>query len=172
MATHNTDVAAAQKVAYRQAANFMNQDLDSQLALWDDSYPNPTLLPTRQAFPFKSWPEIANYYGTHMPIMKLRRWHLAKLTVDLLSRDLAFAWALVEAETEKSSHEIHPGPDLDNGLWPGRVTWVLRRSSGKWKIIHSEDSTLDLFRAYQFWDHHKRIAHQARHVLEPILRLK
>jgi ketosteroid isomerase-like protein len=164
----NDDLAAIEALVRKQGENFKKRDSDSQLALWDSDYPRLTLLPTEREVPLRGWPEIREYYVTMMPRFGAKRWDITSLKIDLLSEDLAFAHFAVEGEAETSLSDLYPESGAGADVWLGRGTYILRRTDKGWKIIHCEDSTLDLFRVYQLWDNHKEIASKAAELLRSI----
>jgi ketosteroid isomerase-like protein len=163
------DAAAVEAIVRKHGSNFVKQDAASQLTLWDQDYPRLTLLPTERKVPLKTWGEIKAYYESAFPDFAAKRWDIVDLTVDLITDDVAFVLVLVDAQALSAVDATPAGFLSDEGLWPGRITYTLHKTSDGWKIIHIEDSTVDLFRAEQVWESHEHLAKQAFEILQPIL---
>jgi hypothetical protein len=87
----------------------------------------------------------------------------------VISDDVAFAFCTVDGEAHATTLDgFYPvGPQAAHVEF--RVSYILRHRGDGWKVIHCEDSSLDLYRAHQLWEHHQSLAELAMAVLDPIL---
>jgi ketosteroid isomerase-like protein len=169
MTPPSDDAGEIEAVVRSHGENFVKRDVDAQLAIWDSSYPMLSLLPTEREKHLRSWAEIKDYYTTVMPYFGTKRWDIRSFKLDFLTPDVAFAIVVVEGEAEGSLEDLYPSSGDNSAYWLGRVTYYLHRTPQGWKIIHCEDSTLDLFRAYQLWERQKGIASAAVETLRSLV---
>jgi hypothetical protein len=174
-----SDKLAVEALVRAHGNNFITQDRAAQLALWDQAYPGITLMPTERIEPITTWAEIKEYYETVMPNpggplkVSMSKWDLSDLTIDFLSEDIAHVTALVDTLYDVTNDEpipqLFPGYGPQDGKWLGRLTYVARRTDDGWKIIHCEDSSLDMFRAQQLGEYHDSLIKKAVEILDPIV---
>lgn len=59
--------------------------------VWDADDPEPWYIPEEISTPFRSWPEIEQYWGPPRRVLRAFRWKFSNLHVKALAQDLALA---------------------------------------------------------------------------------
>jgi ketosteroid isomerase-like protein len=162
----NQDADAIESLVRQHGENFKSKDARAQLALWDSEYPAPTYLPTELDEPLRTWGDIQRYFEEVIPLYGAALWEISLFELDFLADDVAFAVAVVEYEPAVRQERYRATEA--GGKWMRRMSYVVRRTGAGWKIIHGQDSTLDLFRAYQLWEDHKVRGERAVEMLKTI----
>jgi uncharacterized protein (TIGR02246 family) len=134
----DTARVAAVVESWRQA--FEASDAEGLKALWAQTHPGVTYQPTERETPLTSFSEISDYYDQACTLLRSKAWRIWDVQVDVLSPDTAFAFALMDMLVEANDPQ-QPGEHY----WQGRVSFVLTKRDGDWKIVHYEDSTLNRY---------------------------
>jgi hypothetical protein len=79
-------------VLRRTAEIWNSQDFGRLKEVWDADDPEPWYVPEEVTEPFRTWPEIENYWSPKGPrVLDAFRWEFSNLRVKSLSGDLALA---------------------------------------------------------------------------------
>jgi ketosteroid isomerase-like protein len=110
---------------------FATMDVEGLKAIWDQDYDNIIYVPQEMAQPVRGWAEVEQYYKSVAEFLeRVRTMTVGDLSVDVFG-DVAYAFCIFhfEGEVKGQSH-----------IADGRDTFILRRKSGTWKVIHYHES--------------------------------
>lgn len=119
--------------AYRQA--WLASDVEQFKALWDHAHPNLTFMPMERFAVLRDWSSIVAYWESILPLTVMERWEVLNPRIDLLGEDHAFVFA-----EDSFSYQVTDGSQVGSQPYDARTSYVFKRSSGDWKLIHYEDS--------------------------------
>jgi ketosteroid isomerase-like protein len=110
---------------------FAAMDVEGLKAIWDQDYDNILYIPQEKAQPVRGWAGVEQYYESVARLFKrLMTMTVSDVSVDVFG-DVAYAYCVFhfEGEMQEQRH-----------LADGRDTFILRRKSGIWKVIHYHES--------------------------------
>jgi ketosteroid isomerase-like protein len=120
---------AATVEQYRRG--FVTLDVEALKAIWDQGYDQIIYIAQELAQPVREWAGVEQYYQRVVRLLEqVKTMELSDMSVDVFG-DVAFAFLSFHFEGE-----IKGRPHIADG----RVTFVLRRESGTWKVIHYHES--------------------------------
>jgi ketosteroid isomerase-like protein len=114
---------------YRQG--FATMDVEGLKTIWDQDYDNIIYVAQEMAQPVRGWAEVEQYYRRVAELLeRVRTMTVSDLLVDVFG-DVAYAYCTFhfEGELNGQSH-----------IADGRDTFIFRRKSGTWKVIHYHES--------------------------------
>jgi ketosteroid isomerase-like protein len=125
---HRQEIAA---VVEQYRRGFTTMDVEVLQAIWDQGYDNLIYIAQEMALPVCGWAGIERYYRRVASFVeRVRSMTVSDVSVELFG-DVAYAFCLFHFEGEaKGQHHIADG----------RVTFILHRTSGTWKVIHYHES--------------------------------
>jgi ketosteroid isomerase-like protein len=110
---------------------FATMDVEVLKAIWDQDYDNLIYIAQEAVDPVRGWTRIEQYYERVAGFLgRVRTMTVSDLSVDVLG-DVAYAFCIFHFEGELEG-ERH--------VADGRDTFILRRKSGAWKVIHYHES--------------------------------
>jgi ketosteroid isomerase-like protein len=110
---------------------FATLDVEALKAIWDQGYDQIIYIAQEMAQPVRGWVGVEHYYQRVARLLeRVRIMAVSDVSVDVLG-DVAFAFAIFHFESE-----VKGQPHIADG----RVTFVLHRKSGTWKVIHYHES--------------------------------
>ncbi|MCC6381652.1 MAG: nuclear transport factor 2 family protein [Dehalococcoidia bacterium] len=121
-------------------------DVDFAYSWWDRDYPNHVYLALEIASPARSWDAIETYrlWQLEDRLATGTRWDWKTplqpedRRVQVLGEDLVLVYSNLHARGLRP-HE--PEPDEERTpYFTYRVSWLLRRSAGEWKVVHYHES--------------------------------
>ena len=117
-------------VLRRTAELWNSQEFGRLKEVWDARDPEPWYVPEEIAEPFRSWPEIENYWSPKGPrVLDAFRWRFERLRVKSLAPDLALALnPRAGTDPDKESRlERDTAVDADLPLWQKPLMNKLRK---------------------------------------------
>ena len=110
---------------------FATLDIEALTAIWDQDYDQIIYVAQELTAPIKGWKGVEHYYQRVARLLeRVRTMEVSDVSVDVLG-DVAVAFLSFHFEGE-----VKGRPHIADG----RVTFVLRRTSGTWKAIHYHES--------------------------------
>ncbi len=110
---------------------FAAMDVGVLKAIWDQDYDNLIYIAQEATEPVWGWTGIEQYYeGIAGFLGRVKTMTVSDLSVDVLG-DVAYAFCIFHFEGELKGKKH---------IADGRDTFVLRRKSGAWKVIHYHES--------------------------------
>jgi ketosteroid isomerase-like protein len=110
---------------------FATLDVETLKAIWDQDYDQIIYIAQELAEPVWGWAGVEHYYQRVVRLLeRVRTMALSDVSVHVLD-DVAFAFMSFHFEGE-----VKGQPHIADG----RVSFVLRRKSGTWKVIHYHES--------------------------------
>ncbi|HXG67285.1 MAG TPA: nuclear transport factor 2 family protein [Blastocatellia bacterium] len=133
MAASEQDRQQIAAVVEQYRRGFVTGDIEGLKAIWDQDYDNIIYIAQEAARPVRGWAGVEQYYkhvdGLFEPA---RTMTVSDLSVDVFG-DVAYAYCVFHFEG-KFKGQSEPF------LADGRDTFILRRKSGTWKVIHYHES--------------------------------
>ncbi|MBO0789717.1 MAG: nuclear transport factor 2 family protein [Ktedonobacteraceae bacterium] len=114
---------------YRQG--FATMNVETLKAIWDQDYDNIIYIAQEAAQPIRDWAGVEHYYTRVAGLLeRVSTMRVSDVSVEVLG-DVALAFTIFrfEGELKGQSH-----------VADGRVTFLLRRKNGTWKVIHYHES--------------------------------
>jgi len=112
---------------------FATMDVEGLKAIWDQDYDHIIYIAQEMAQPVRGWVGVEHYYQRVAGFLeRVRTMEVSDVSVDVLG-DVASAFLSFHFEGE-----INGQPHIADG----RVTFLLHRKSGTWKVIHYHESRL------------------------------
>ena len=107
-------------------------DVERLKALWDQEYPQLIYVPEEHNDAMTDWAAISKYYDALPALVLSAEWSMDNLMVDVIG-DVAYAYFtfLVKAKVKGIDHTL---------VGDARDTIILRKTGGRWKIIHYHES--------------------------------
>ena len=108
--------------------------LDTSLlkSLWDQSDPNTIYLAEENKTALVGWAGIANYYDGLAALLSNADYKYSDLVVDVFGEAAyAFCYVIGLADAEPEGHRYE---------FNMRVTFILHKTDGQWKIVHYHES--------------------------------
>lgn len=126
--------SAVKTLVEKWTAAFIKKDVPTLRALWDDKYDGLVYQAEEFAAPLVTWLHIKHYYRDVLGLVleKVEKFERTGLWIDVLG-DVAFAYTISDAVMM-----IAHSPDPYKASV--RQTFVVRKVSGAWKIIHYHES--------------------------------
>jgi ketosteroid isomerase-like protein len=110
---------------------FATLDVEALKIIWDQDYDQIIYIAQELAQPVRGWTGVERYYHRVARLLeRVRTMAVSDVSVDILG-DVAFAFLSFHFESE-----VKGQPHIADG----RVTFVLRCTSGTWKVIHYHES--------------------------------
>jgi ketosteroid isomerase-like protein len=131
MAAREQDRQQIAAVIEQYRRGFATMDVEGLTAIWDQDYDHILYIPQEAAQPVRGWAGVEQYYKRVSGLFeRVRTMTVSDVSVDVFG-DVAYAFCRFhfEGEVEGQSH-----------IADGRVTFLLRRTSGTWKVIHYHES--------------------------------
>ncbi len=131
MAAREQDRQQIAAVIEQYRRGFATMDVEGLTAIWDQDYDHILYIPQEAAQPVRGWAGVEQYYKRVSGLFeRVRTMTVSDVSVDVFG-DAAYAFCRFhfEGEVEGQSH-----------IADGRVTFLLRRTSGTWKVIHYHES--------------------------------
>jgi ketosteroid isomerase-like protein len=126
---HDSQQIAAVIEQYRRG--FATLDVTALTAIWDQEYDHIIYIAQELAQPVQGWVGVERYYQRVASFLeRVSTMEVSDVLVDILG-DIASAFLRFHFEGE-----INGRPHIADG----RVTFLLRRTSGAWKVIHYHES--------------------------------
>ena len=123
------DQIAAVVEQYRRG--FATLDIAALKAIWDQDYGQIIYIAQELAQPVWGWAGVEHYYQRVARLLeRVRTMEVSDVSVDIVG-DVAVAFLSFHFEGEVKGRPY---------IADGRVTLVLRRKSGTWKVIHYHES--------------------------------
>ena len=118
-------------------------DMESVKALWDQDYHQLIFIAEDANDPLTDWASISAFYDTVPPMVKRRmNWKMDNLMVDIIdAAAYAYCTLLINADLKSFEHSM---------VFNARFTFMLRKTGGRWKIIHFHES-LSRDRSQEVW---------------------
>ncbi len=133
MAASEQDFQQMAAVIEQYRRGFATLDVERLKAIWDKEYDAIIYIAQEKAQPVRGWAGVERYYeGVAGLLERVRVMTVSDLSADVLD-DVAYAYCVFhfEGEMKGRSH-----------VADGRVTFILRRKGGAWKVIHYHESRL------------------------------
>ncbi|QBD75277.1 DUF4440 domain-containing protein [Ktedonosporobacter rubrisoli] len=131
MATKEQDRQQIAALIEHYRHGFATADIEELKSIWDQDYEQIIYIAQEMAAPMRGWQEVEGYYERigslfkHVTTMKV-----SDVAIDILGEiALAFLHFHFEGELKGQLH-----------MADGRVSFVLQRKSGLWKVIHYHES--------------------------------
>ena len=131
MAASEQDRQQIAAVIEQYRRGFATMDVEGLKAIWDQDYDNILYIPQEAAQPVRGWVGVERYYNRIAGFFeRVRTMTVSDVSVDVFA-EVAYAFCLFHFEGEvKGQHHIADGRD----------TFILRRKSETWKVIHYHES--------------------------------
>ena len=113
-------------------SSLAENDRERLNSLWDQEYQQLIYIAEENNDALLSWGAISKYYDAFPDMVESGEFSLGSLMVDVLG-DAAYAYCTFLAKVNIKGID-HPM------VFDARNTFVLRRSGGRWKIIHYHES--------------------------------
>jgi ketosteroid isomerase-like protein len=114
---------------YRRGFGAM--DIEGLKAIWDQDYDNILYIPQEKAQPVRGWASVEQYYESVARLFKrVMTMRVSDVSLDVFG-DVAYAYCVFHFESEMQGQRH---------VADGRDTFILRRKSGIWKVIHYHES--------------------------------
>jgi ketosteroid isomerase-like protein len=108
-------------------------DFNRLKAIWDQHYDNIIYIPTEAAQPVLGWAAVEEYYRKVASLIdRITTMRVGDVSLDVF-RDVAYAFCTFHAEVNFKAQNQPMIVDARN-------TFILRRKTGTWKIIHYHES--------------------------------
>ena len=122
--------------------SFAAADVEAVKELWDQDYPQLIYTAEESNDHLTDWASISEYYDAIPPMVESMDWQIDDLMVDVIG-DVAYAYCtfFVKAEVKGIDHTL---------IANGRDTFILRKTGGRWKIIHYHES-LSRDHSHEMW---------------------
>jgi ketosteroid isomerase-like protein len=131
MPTSEQDRQQIAAVIEQYRRGFATLDVEALKAIWDQAYDQIIYIAQEMAQPVRSWAGVEHYYQRVARLLeRVRMMAVSDVSVDILG-DVAVAFAIFHFEGE-----VKGQPHIADG----RVSFVLRRKGGIWKVIHYHES--------------------------------
>lgn len=131
MATSDQDRQEIAAVVEQYRRGFAMMDAEVLEAIWDQDYDHGIYIAQEMAQPVRGWAGIERYYKRVAGLLeRVSTMTVSDLSVDVFG-DVAYAFCLFHFEGEIKG-QTH--------IADGRVTFILHRTSGTWKVIHYHES--------------------------------
>jgi ketosteroid isomerase-like protein len=131
MTTSEQDRQQIAAIIEQYRRGFATMDVEVLKSIWDQDYDNLIYIAQEAAEPVRGWTRIEQYYESVAEFLgRVRTMTVSDLAVDVLG-DVAYAFCTFHFEGELEG-ERH--------IADGRDTFILRRKSGAWKVIHYHES--------------------------------
>jgi ketosteroid isomerase-like protein len=112
---------------------FATMDVEALKAIWDQDYDHIIYLPQEAAQPVRGWAGVEQYYENIDGLFeRVGTMTVSDLSLDVFG-DVAYAFCIFHFEG-KFKEQSEPF------IADGRDTFILRRKSGTWKVIHYHES--------------------------------
>ena len=112
---------------------FATMDVEDLKAIWDREYDNIIYIAQELAQPVQGWTGVEQYYKRVTSSLEhVRTMTVSDLSVDVMG-EVAYAFCIFHFEGEIKGQSQPRIAD-------GRNTFILRRKSGAWKVIHYHES--------------------------------
>lgn len=131
MSTNEQDRQHIAAIIEHYRHGFATMNVEELKAIWDQDYDQIIYIAQEMAQPIRGWPGVEHYYQhigrflEHIKTMEVSN-VLADVLGDVASVFLSFHF----------EGEIKGQPHIANG----RVTFLLHRKNGAWKVIHFHES--------------------------------
>jgi ketosteroid isomerase-like protein len=131
MTTSDQDRQQIAAIIEQYRRGFATMDVEVLKSIWDQDYDNLIYIAQEAAEPVLGWTRIEQYYESVAEFLgRVRTMTVSDLAVDVLG-DVAYAFCTFHFEGELKG-ESH--------IADGRDTFILRRKSGVWKVLHYHES--------------------------------
>jgi len=131
VSTGDQDRQEIAAVVEQYRRGFATMDVEALEAIWDQDYDNVIYIAQEMAQPVHGWAGIDRYYKRVAGFLeRVRSMTVSDLSVDLFG-DVAGAFCTFHFEGKARGR---------NHIADGRVTFILHRKSGSWKVIHYHES--------------------------------
>ncbi|RFA26584.1 hypothetical protein CAI21_16605 [Alkalilimnicola ehrlichii] len=131
MSSSSQDRQEIAAVIEQYRRGFATMDVEVLEAIWDQDYHNIIYLAQEMAQPVYGWRGVEQYYRRVSGFLeRVSAMTVSDLSLDLFG-DVAYAYCNFhfEGEAQGQSHSAD-----------GRVTFILHRKRGTWKVIHYHES--------------------------------
>lgn len=131
MPTSEQDGQQIAAVIEQYRRGFATLDAEELKAIWDHDYDQIIYIALEMSEPVRGWAGVERYYHRVAGLLeRVKTMEVSNLVVSVLG-DVAFAFFTFHFEGEMKG--LRHAAD-------GRVTFLLRRKSGMWKVIHYHES--------------------------------
>jgi len=131
MAVSEQDKKQIAAVIEQYRCGFATMDVEGLKSIWDQEYDNIIYIPQELALPVRGWAAVEQYYNRVAGLLKqVHAMTVSEVSVDVIE-DVACVFCCFHFEGEMQGQRH---------LADGRATFLLRRKSGAWKVIHYHES--------------------------------
>jgi ketosteroid isomerase-like protein len=110
---------------------FAAMDVEGLKAIWDQDYDNILSIPQEKPQPVRGWAGVEQYYESVARLFeRVMTMTVSDVSLDVFG-DVAYAYCVFHFEGEMQGQRH---------VADGRDTFILRRKSGIWKVIHYHES--------------------------------
>ena len=133
MAAGEQDRQQIAAVLEQYRRGFATLDVERLAAIWDQDYDHILYIPQEAAQPVRGWAGVAQYYQRVAGFFaRVKTMTVNDVSVDV-SGDVAYAFCSFHFEGDmQGQRQPH--------IADGRNTFILRRTSRTWKVIHYHES--------------------------------
>lgn len=111
---------------------FATMDTEELKTIWDQNYDRIIYIAQEMREPVRGWAGVEHYYQHIAQLLeRIRMMEVSDVSVDVFG-EIAYAFLRFHFEAE-----IKGQPHMADG----RVTFLLHRTSGTWKVIHYHESS-------------------------------
>jgi ketosteroid isomerase-like protein len=131
MSAQEQDKQQIMAVIERYRRGFATMGVEELKAIWDQDYDRIIYIAQEMAQPVRGWSGVEHYYQRVAGLLEwVKTMEVNDVSIDILG-DSAFAFLSFHFEGE-----IKGRPHSADG----HVTFLLHRTSGRWKVIHYHES--------------------------------
>ena len=131
MPGHQQDSHQIEEIIEQYRYGFATLDVAALTGIWDQGYEHIIYIAQEMAQPVQGWMGVERYYQRVAGFLeRVKTMEVSDVSVDVLG---AVAYACLSFHFEG---EVNGRPHIADG----RVTFLLRRTSEAWKVIHYHES--------------------------------